>query len=407
MMDELLINEKVPIAENEKERLARLRSYNILDTQVEQSFDRIAEVASFICDTPIALVAFQDEERNWFKAAIGTEGVRESPRQISFCQHTIMGEEVYEVTDASQDALFADNPLVCNDPRIRFYAGAPLVDQEGFRLGTLCVVDQKPKRLTDRQKSSLQVLADEVMARLQLRMLLHKEVEVNKMRSNFISMATHQLRTPLAVVQSNMDLLVGLSQNGVGIDADRLNKISGRVDKELVRMTSLIDDVMKSGKSQLTSFNLNMEEVEVVSVCQKIKERLDQIQIDGRMLDLEVVGKQRSWFLDKEKLNDILENLLTNAFKYSPKAQNPKLVVNFSHPDVLTIQVQDSGIGIPQEELENLFSPFYRAHNAGEIEGTGLGLNIVKDFTELQNGTIDVQSKSSRTTFTLTFPSNR
>lgn len=156
---------KYPIPENEKERLNALHSYAILDSLSEDEFDRITELASLICEVPVSLVSLIDENRQWFKSKIGFDK-RETYRNLSFCQHTIMEAEILEVTDATKDDRFKYNELVTGDPNIRFYAGYPLIDPNGYALGTLCVIDHYPNQLSDNQRRSLKLLADEVIARI-------------------------------------------------------------------------------------------------------------------------------------------------------------------------------------------------------------------------------------------------
>jgi PAS domain S-box-containing protein len=153
---------------NELDRLKALESYSIMDSLPEKEYDSITQLASYICGTPIALISLLDENRQWFKSRIGL-GASETPRDISFCQYAIMGEEVYEVNNALEYETFANNPLVTGNPDIRFYAGAPLQDVNGFNLGSLCVIDTKPRMLSDDQKSALKLLANQVVLLLDLR----------------------------------------------------------------------------------------------------------------------------------------------------------------------------------------------------------------------------------------------
>jgi anti-sigma regulatory factor (Ser/Thr protein kinase) len=149
-------------------RLAALRRYRILDTEPEQAFDDLAQLAAQLCGTPIALITLVDAERQWFKARVGLS-VTETARSVSFCTHAIEQPDLFVISDATRDERFRDNPLVASDPRVRFYAGAPLVTPDGHALGTICVVDSVPRDLTAEQREALEALRRQVMAQLELR----------------------------------------------------------------------------------------------------------------------------------------------------------------------------------------------------------------------------------------------
>lgn len=160
---------RAPLPKNEQRRLLALRRFHILDTLPEQSFDDLAQLAKLICNTSMALITLIDDDRQWFKSCLGLEGT-ETPRDLAFCAHAIINpEQLLIVEDATQDVRFADHPAVTGEPYIRFYAGAPLVTDEGDALGTLCVVDTEPRQLTRLQLDTLRLLARQVMQLLQLR----------------------------------------------------------------------------------------------------------------------------------------------------------------------------------------------------------------------------------------------
>jgi GAF domain-containing protein len=158
---------------NEAERLASLRRYEILDTEIEAEFEEITQLISRICHTPISLITLLDESRQWFKSRVGLP-LAETSRDYAFCAHAIRGNDLFQVHDTHLDPRFCENPLVTGAPNIRFYAGMPLTTPEGYNLGTLCVIDREPRELTNEQMNSLRILARQVITQLELRLHLRR-----------------------------------------------------------------------------------------------------------------------------------------------------------------------------------------------------------------------------------------
>lgn len=152
----------------EADRLEALRQYKVLDTPAERSYDDITSLAAFICDVPIALISLVDAERQWFKSKVGLVA-QETSRDVSFCAHAILSPAIMVVNDAAGDERFANNPLVTGELGIRFYAGVPLISPGGQALGTLCVIDKKPRTLNAHQIQALEALARQVVIQLELR----------------------------------------------------------------------------------------------------------------------------------------------------------------------------------------------------------------------------------------------
>ena len=166
-----------PLPANEAQRLKALQRYDVLDTGPEQAFDDITFLASLLCGTTFAAISLVDKDRQWFKSKVGIT-VPETKRDISFCSHALtLPNETLIVPDASLDPRFSDNPLVTGEPKIRFYAGAPLVTDDGFVLGTLCVIDHTPKELSAAQIKALEVLRNQVMRELELH---RKNIELSE-----------------------------------------------------------------------------------------------------------------------------------------------------------------------------------------------------------------------------------
>lgn len=167
--------ESVPVPHNEIQRIAALKSYDILDSLPEKSFDDLAQLAAIICETPGAMITFVDTDRLWFKSMVGFVA-NEVPRELSFCAHAIMDHEVMVVEDATKDERFAGNPLVASWPLVRFYAGSPLRTPEGEALGSVCVISQEPRSISPQQKQALRLLANQVQLLLEWRRSMNKGV---------------------------------------------------------------------------------------------------------------------------------------------------------------------------------------------------------------------------------------
>ncbi len=192
---------------NEAGRIAALEKYAILDTDPEQSFDDLTLLASFVCETPIALISLVDEDRQWFKSRVGIDA-SETSRDIAFCSTAILQSDVLVVPDALLDERFRDNPLVASDPHIRFYAGAPLINEDGYALGTLCVVDRTPRELAPEQREALKALSRLVLAQLEFRrnLILLKEALTDR------TLEEHERQRELVHVQETLMRVMGLRQ---------------------------------------------------------------------------------------------------------------------------------------------------------------------------------------------------
>ncbi|AZZ37488.1 hypothetical protein CIK05_12020 [Bdellovibrio sp. qaytius] len=195
------------MSDNESKRLLALKSYKIMDSEAEQSFDDIARIAAEICKTPIAIVGLIDGHRQWYKSRVGIDAT-EAPREITFCQHAILGTELMEVRDATKDQRFADHPYVTSEEaHIRFYAGAPIIDNEGYALGTICVVDNKIGALSETQKECLKALSRQVLFLMESRKRLLETSTEALVRESTLKQQNDNLENTLAVRAENLDYL--------------------------------------------------------------------------------------------------------------------------------------------------------------------------------------------------------
>lgn len=194
-----------PAPITDQARVAALQKYAILDTEPEQAFDDLTLLASYVCKTPIALISLVDEDRQWFKSRVGMS-VSQTSRQVAFCSTAIQQSDVLVVPDTLQDERFRNNPLVLSEPRIRFYAGAPLITEEGYALGTLCVIDQTPREFGADQREALQALSRLVLAQLEFRrnLLLLKEALTDRTREE------HEREKDLVKLQLTLTRVLGL-----------------------------------------------------------------------------------------------------------------------------------------------------------------------------------------------------
>ncbi|HEX4378408.1 MAG TPA: GAF domain-containing protein [Candidatus Acidoferrum sp.] len=191
---------------NDRERVAALQKYDILDSEPEQAFDDLTLLASIVCKTPIALISLVDEDRQWFKSKVGMKP-SETPRDIAFCSVAIEQPDMMVIPDTLKDERFRNNPFVTSEPCIRFYAGAPLINEDGWALGTLCVIDKAPRQFDEEQRQALQALSRLVLAQLEFRrnLQLLKEALTERTKDE------HDRERELVKLQQQLTRVLGLN----------------------------------------------------------------------------------------------------------------------------------------------------------------------------------------------------
>jgi signal transduction histidine kinase len=381
-------------AADERARLSSLHRLDILDTPREQRFDDIVEIASHICGTPIAIVNLVDEDRQWGKAHVGVDD-SEAPREDSFCARAIEStDEVFVVPDTLRDSRFAHNPMVQGDPHLRFYAGAPIVDREGHKLGSVCVADRRPRELSPGQLSALQALARQAMDQMELRLALNAELEhvqklreLERARDQFVSTVSHELRSPLTAIRGWLDVLLE--------DSDQLDEghreVIVRLSRNADRLTRVVVDLLDFTRVGAGDLHMRFEPVDLSAL---VRYAVDETQAGGRCGNLTMGASIAEGVVvegDAERLGQVIDNLCGNAVKYTPDGGTVSVSLEASD-GFAVLRVVDSGIGIPTAEREHLFQPFFRASTATEADlpGTGLGLALSKAIVERHRGTIAV-----------------
>ena len=384
-----------PIPENEEQRLIALEKYRILDTLPEEDYDNITQLASLICETPISTITFLDAKRDYLKSSLGLPAGPPGERDLSFCAHAINNPgELMIVPDTRLDQRFADHPFVIGEPHVIFYSGIPLVTEDGFALGALCVVDHKPHQITQAQQNALRSLGKQVTRLLDLRlkneMLTSKQNKLEQIANDmemFAYIASHDLKEPLRMVKS----FVGLLKTKYSSQLDeKANKFINLAVDGSERMEILIDDLLAyftagtlSIKTELTDINEVIEEVKEL-LNFSIKEKHAVINTDH----MPVVNMPRTAAFQ------IFQNIISNALKYQRKGSKPEIKISaIEQNEYWEFSIKDNGIGISQENLEKVFKIFKRLHNKQEYSGTGIGLAIVKRIVEQHEGKIWVESE--------------
>lgn len=232
---------------------------------------------------------------------------------------------------------------------------------------------------------------------------LKREKELGELRSHFVSVASHQFRTPMTIIQSNSELIEMMLPKIDPTLHHKFDKVTSRIKQEVSKMTDLMDDVLVLGKIRAENSDVALSEVDLSQVCQELMERFNSIQKDGRKLRFTEIGNPVKLMLNEKMIGHALANLISNAFKYSPDTKDPEMVLEYGTEEV-TLSIRDHGIGIPESALDTVFQPFYRAKNTEGFKGTGLGLSIAKEYVESSNGTLCAESQVGKgTVMTITF----
>ncbi|MDC3959309.1 sensor histidine kinase [Polyangium jinanense] len=400
-----------PAPADEIERLAALSDAAILDTPPERAFDDLTRLAASICRTPIALVSLVDRERQWFKSKVGLDA-SETPREVAFCAHAILGDELFLVPDAYDDERFADNPLVTGAPNVRFYAGAPLATADGHNIGTLCVIDNGPRQLDDDQRSALSALARQVAAQIDLRRangrlaklngelvarareaqaVIEQRKVIERIKDEFVSTVAHELRTPLTSIRGALGLLEGGVLGALPDEAMEVVNIARTNTDRLVR---LINDFLDLEKIEAGKLELTPKHVDVRRLVSSLVESLSPVAAEAKVELWAEVRGDLDLVADEDRIAQVLTNLMSNALKFSPSEARVELFAEATATGHVRFGVRDRGPGIAEADLARLFNRFEQlgGHGPRKVGGTGLGLAISKAIVEQHGGTIGVAS---------------
>lgn len=393
------------LPKNENQRQLEVNKYQLLDTLPEESYDNITALMAYICDVPISLVTLLDNDRNFLKSHHGVP-FNESPREISFCGHAINSDELITIIeDSRKDKRFFDNPLVVDYQAI-FYAGATLVNSEGFKLGTLCVYDTKPRKLTSEQKNALLVLAKQVtnlfeqrFQNLQLVKLQDKlKIRIENL-NKFAYVVSHDIKSPLTNIISLTELLEEENKENLSEESIQCLKYLKSSSSSL---KNYVDGLLRFYKSDELLIN-RINDVLTNDIFKELKNITDSAE----NVSFHLKGNSNIIRTNKSALMQVLINLVTNAIKYNSKPQ-AEIEIDISENEFeYKFSVRDNGDGIPNKFIDkvfNLFSIVGVEDKDGNI-GTGVGLASVKKIIVSLGGEINVVSELGKgSIFTFKIP---
>lgn len=253
-------------------------------------------------------------------------------------------------------------------------------------------------------QSSSRDISKRIKAEEEIKTALSKERKFNELKSNFVAMASHQFRTPLTVIYSNAELIDIKTKSFKKEATNNLESITSRIKTEVDRMTELMNNILIFGKYESKNIKKNIKSIDFEKFIETLISTYFNNSHDGRKIELEIEGEKQVLFTDETLMVHILTNLISNAFKYSENRRNPGLNIEYLEKEIL-IEVIDYGIGIPENEIQHIFTSFFRASNTSTIMGSGLGMPIVKQFTDFLNGKIELKTKENfGTKIKLIFP---
>lgn len=393
-----------------QQRLKALADYQILDTPEEQGFDDLARLAADIFEAPIAAVTLIDFDRQWFKAKVGVD-VRETPLEASICVHGLT-TDLLVVPDATKDTRFRDNPAVCKDDGVRFYAGARLANPDGVPLGMICVADTKPREdITKTHKRMLRALAAQVVAQLELRKecrerakwaaaaeKAREEAELaSSAKASFLANMSHELRTPLSGVLGFSELLLDSP-----LEPEQREQAK-TVHESAQALLALLNDILDFSKIEAGALEICPEPTRLRSLLKQCLSLVEpSAQAKGVATFLHIHDDVPDHLvLDGMRVRQIALNLLGNAVKFTQRgfvALEADLAGD--NRDRLVIKVHDTGIGIAPHRKEAIFADFVQADSsvARHYGGTGLGLSISRRLAGLLQGSLELDSELGRGT---------
>lgn len=397
-----MVSAKVP--NNETARLASLNDLQILNTEEDFNYENIALLASYICDVPVSLITLLTEDKAWFKAKVGTD-LNDTNRDISFCSHAIhQPDEMMEISDTMLDERFINNSFIVKNSPLRFYAGMPIKSPDGQALGTLCLLDNKPHSLNDKQKEALKSLAKQVEVLFELRRQnialekVKKDLNIkNNLLKEFAGTVSHDMKMPLANMIITSDLL--RAKYGNLLDETGQNYLT-YLKQSSFRLSNYITDILNHYESD-TLLNSHTEDFDLQDVLEQIIDLLN-IKFD---CEINLPEENLVVHCNRAAFQQIFFNLIGNSLKYNNQEKIIIDVTGKEEDGYYYFSITDNGIGIPENKQEAIFELFTIVEEADRSgnRGNGIGLSTVQKLVHNLGGEITVRSKVNQgTTFNFT-----
>ncbi len=376
---------------DELDRVKALERYENLEKGIQRDevFDRLAALAALICNAPVAFIKLVGRDKQYVKASFGSEGST-MPRSAGVCQYTIMQDDVLEIRDSLEHEIFKNDPNLPGPDKLRFYAGVPLKTPDGYKVGTLCVIDKKPGILSESQKEAIKTLADEIISRYELISLQNLMSEKNAEKDELIKIVSHDIRNPLGGIINFSELLLEELE-----DPDHIEMVKN-IEKGGETILSVISLMLDSDYVRNKTFIVKREPVDVVKLTNKVI-GLFKNALDRKNQELIVeMDNQMDGELDKEMWELVVGNLLSNAIRFTPRKGTItiKLTTLIKTKRLLDFTIKDTGMGIPDDLLEDIYSgneSIIRPCTEGN-ESTGFGMFMAKKYVSLLKGMIKVSS---------------
>lgn len=384
--------------ETETKRIETLRKFDILDTPPDGTYDHIVKLVAKLLNVPIAIVSLVDTDRIWFKSAFGLD-VQQIPKEEGLCASAILSTDFYMVENALKDPRTLRNSLVTSEFGLKFYAAVPLTTSDGFNLGTLCVLDKKPRTLNETEQLILEDLAYVVIEQLELRLMARMAIHSqNKMAY----MITHDVRSAVCHIPALVDMIK--EENG---NPDEIEQIGDMIKSAADKSMHAVDSFLMQAKNFSKDINYRFEPFDFSELTNRIISTNKVLASNKQQKIESSVEPNIIVNGDKTRLSELIDNFLSNAIKYSPRGKNITVVLE-KKGEKLILEVKDEGQGMTIEDMNNAFKRFSKlsATPTGNEESTGLGLWIAKEIAESHGGNVKVKSKGKDkgTIFTIELP---